>query len=66
MKQPDLRNRANAPDRPHCAAVLRTVPCVAPESNAPNRCKVGEGHEHVFVPFDRYGCCKVCGDEVLT
>lgn len=61
-----LRNRAEDRDRPIFARDCREVDLVKPESTAPNRCKEGEGHSHVFQRDDNYGCCTVCGDEVLT
>ena len=61
-----LRNRANARDRPKDSTTLRQSPIVPVESQAKNRCKEGVGHNHVFQYGDRYGCCTVCGDEVLT
>lgn len=62
----NLRNRANAHDRPRLPNQLRTVPIVKADSKAVGRCKEGIGHSHIFQVKDTYGCCKVCGDEVLT
>ena len=64
MAKQELRNRANAQDRPgdgvnHC----REVPLESPSGK---KCKLAGGHSHVFERGDRYGCCTVCGDEVLT
>lgn len=66
MKTPDLRNRANHKDRPWRAGLCRTVPLVKADSTERHRCKEGQGHDHIFLPFDRYGCCTRCGDEVLV
>lgn len=65
-KDRSIRNRANDRDRPRFGKDCREVPLVKPEANAPDRCKEGEGHSHVFIVGDRYGCCTKCGDEVLT
>ena len=66
MAKQELRNRANAQDRPICPSSLRQLPILPAESQAKHRCKEGVGHNHVFLYGDRYGCCTVCGDEVLT
>lgn len=66
MTKQELRNRANAHDRPRTASTLREVPLVKSDSPVQNRCRECQGHEHVFMYGDRYGCCTRCGDEVLT
>ena len=60
-KKKEIVNRARAKDRPRTSEQLRNShigsdkhPCY------------GKGHEHIFLRGDRYGCCKRCGNEVLT
>lgn len=60
MKQNEMkllewkRNRSTASDRPENGSQLRKAkfPC--------------ETYEFHFQRGDRYGCCKQCGEEVLT
>ena len=55
-----IQNRARKHDRPKKAADCRS------KSAVPHlRCKE-LGHEFLFLRHDRYGCCKYCGEEVLT
>lgn len=63
MKKSNLRNRANDRDRPKEPKDLREVPLSSIGGRA---CKEAGGHDHVFIPYDRYGCCTRCGDEVLV
>lgn len=54
--KPHLRNRANDKDRPDNDRIpLREV---SMESVAGKKCKEAGGHDHIFLPFDRYGCCR--------
>ena len=65
--KPNLRNRANAIDRPdNRINKCREVPLLPEGKAAPDRCVEKIGHSHVFQRGDRYGCCTRCGDEVLT
>jgi len=56
----DLRNRANANDRPLKVKDLREG------GEAAKKCIQNGGHQMVFLPKDNYGCCKKCGEETLT
>lgn len=54
-------NRALSKDRPEKAAECRR------NIHKPNDCPCKlHGCDFVFLPFDRYGCCTRCGDEILT
>jgi hypothetical protein len=57
-----VRNRAFTQDRPNKVAELRIY---EPDKNSP--CHQSQmGHNYIFYPFDRYGCCDRCGSEILT
>jgi len=57
-----IRNRAFTQDRPSKVIELRIY---EPDKNDP--CHPSQrGHNYVFYPFDRYGCCSVCSSEILT
>lgn len=61
-RKSSLRNRALSGDRPKREDDLRRSP-IAGNKNHPCH---ENGHDYRFLRDDRYGCCKRCGDEVLT
>lgn len=54
-------NRANSKERPTKSSECRSN---HPATSHKHPC-FEVGHTYNFEPFDRYGCCERCGDEVL-
>jgi len=59
----DRKNRALSKNRPTKRKDLYEVNLENKSDDFP--CKKN-GHIHIFLLYDNYGYCKVCGDEVLT